>query len=126
MTQQPTASASDILQLIPADWLSQKQDEYLTLTEKITFTLIQVAAAQAKWKGPLKSPSDYEALFAAEAARLQKTVSEIKALFHQAASIKAKEQVFEKHFGSLIPRDAAGNPVIPKADLARFVRASNL
>src|SRR3989339_89520 len=116
----------EIAQLIPPDWLTQQQADYLTLTEKIAFTLIQVAAAQVKWKGPLKTPADYETFFRAEAVRLQKNTSEIKAMFHQAASIKAKEQVFEKHFASLIPRDNQGYPLVPKAALARFVRESQV
>ena len=116
----------DLAHLIPIDWLQQKKGEYLILTEKITFTLIRIAAAKVKWKHPLTSSVEYTAFFEAEAARLQKKLPEIKAWFHQAASIKAKEQVFEKHFASLIPRDNQGNPLVPKAALARFVRESQV
>ena len=116
----------DLAHLIPMDWLQQKKGEYLILIEKITFTLIRIAAAKVKWKHPLTSSVEYTAFFEAEAARLQKKLPEIKAWFHQAASIKAKEQVFEKHFAQLIPRDAAGNPLIPRAQIAKFVHQSHL
>lgn len=107
--------------LIPANWLDPFYNEYLSLNEKITTTLVQVKAHERRWGKMLHRPQDFEEFFAAEAEKLGKTVEEIKGFFQQIAQTKAKEQVFEKHYGHLVPRDAQGHPKISRKALDGIV-----
>ncbi|OGH00489.1 MAG: hypothetical protein A2600_05695 [Candidatus Lambdaproteobacteria bacterium RIFOXYD1_FULL_56_27] len=103
--------------LIPTDWLAPYYNEYLSLNEKITTTLIQVTAHQRQWGKTLHRPQDFEEFFEAEAEVLGKSVEEIKGFFQQIAQTKAKEQVFEKHYGHLVPKDEKGHPKINRKAL---------
>ena len=110
-----------ILEQLPSDWLQQHWDEYLSLNEKIAMTVIQVKAHERRWPKPLHKPEDFDEFFAAEADRFGKTKEQIKGFFQQIAQTKAKEQVFEEHFGHLIPRDESGKPLIERSALDSIV-----
>ncbi|MDT8448286.1 MAG: hypothetical protein RRB13_15435 [bacterium] len=114
-------TARSILEQLPKDWLEQHWTEYLKLNERILVTLVQVKAHEISWQQTLNRPEDFESFFQAEAKRLAKKPDEIRGFFQQIAQSKAREQIFEKHFGHLVPRDAAGNPTVTRKDLEPIV-----
>ncbi len=111
---------------LPKDWLDQHKAEYLELAEKLTITNIRLKALELKWVGPFETKEDYHAFYASEAKRLDFSVDEIKAFFHQSALLKAKEQVFDQHYGELVPRNDEGKSLLSLKKLMELVHSAEL
>ncbi|MDX2469046.1 MAG: hypothetical protein QNL04_00555 [SAR324 cluster bacterium] len=111
---------------LPKDWLEQHKAEFLELAEKLTITNIRLKALELKWEGPFDAPADYLAFYESEAKRLGFTVDEIKSFFHQAAILKAKEQVFDQHYGELVPRSDDGKSLLSLKKLMELVHSAEL
>jgi len=109
---------------LPADWLQIHRVEYMTLVEKIIYTVIKVEAGQQQWGKQIVSREDYQEFFESEAVRHQKKPEEIRGFFYQMAQFKAKEQIFEDNYADLVPRDENKNSLIPRKDLERFVHSA--
>lgn len=114
-------SSKEILKQIPKNWLEPYWTEYLQLNERILMTLVQVKAHESGFKSQLARPEDFQSFFESEAEKFGKQPDEIKGFFQQIAQTKAKEQIFEKHYSHLIPRDAAGNPQVSRKELEPIV-----
>lgn len=108
---------------LPETWLSDHYQEYLELLEKITYSLIQLKAGEMGWKKKLEEIEEFDEFFASESKRLGYTKDEIKGFFAQIGQSKAKEQVFEKHYADLVPKDEQGRSLIPKSKLEEFVHS---
>ena len=111
----------DLEALIPEGWLEEHWTEYLSINERITLTVIRVKASQRRWPVPLVRPQDFEDFFKAEADKFGTTVGDIKGFIGEIAQTKAKEQVFQKYYGALIPKDSQGKPLITRKDLDPYL-----
>ena len=111
---------------LPADWLEQHRETYLELAERLTIANIRLKAVELKWDQPFDKPEDYLKFFEAEAKRLDFSVDQIKGFFHQAAQNKAKEQIFEKNFGDLVPRNSEGKSLLDRNQLLELVHAGKI
>lgn len=110
--------------LIPADWLDHHRQEYIELSEKITRTIMMAEAANKGWKTPLTKLSDFQAFISSEAEEKGISQEKIRRFLMDAGKIKARNNIFEKYYIPLLPKDDKGTCTVSKKVVLDFIRFS--
>lgn len=114
----------DIKELIPEDWLIKHWQEYIHLSEKIAKTIMLTKSAEKGWKTPLKTDEDYDDFCDNEAKDLGVTPDKVRAFLMDAGKVKARNTVFDKYYGELLPKDDTGAYLIPQNLVLQFIEES--
>ncbi len=112
----------EMKEIIPVDWLDQHRQEYIDLAEKITRTIIMAEAANKGWQKPLTDMADFEAFIASEARDKEMSEVKIRQFLMDAGKIKARNNLFEKYYVPLLPKDDEGKCMVSKKQVLEFIR----
>ncbi|NQU66086.1 MAG: hypothetical protein HQ517_17645 [SAR324 cluster bacterium] len=110
--------------MISADWLDQYRHEYIELSEKITKTIMMAEAVNKGWKTPLTQFSEFEAFITSEAEEKGLPREKIRRFLMDAGKIKARNNIFEKYYTPLLPKDDSGKCTVSKKVILDFIRSS--
>ncbi len=114
----------EIADIVPGNWLTQHQEEYIEITAKITKTIMFSEAINRQWPKPMKTREDFDVFFEAEAKEKGKTAKEIEFFMIQAGKFKAQIYIFDKYFVPLFPKNEAGKCKAAKSEVLNFIQYS--
>jgi len=114
----------EIKKLVPTDWLKKHWQEYIHLSEKIAKTIMLTKSAEKGWKTPLRTEEDHANFCKNEAKDLDVTPEKVGAFLIDAGKVKARNTVFDKYYGNLLPKDDTGKYLIPQKLILQFIEES--
>lgn len=112
---------AEIEAVVPLDWLDHHREEYIELCEKIMKTIIMAEAANKGWQKPPKSMADIEAFIEIEAKDRDFPAEQVRQYLLDAGKIKARNQLFEKHYLPMLPKNSKGECRVSREVILKFI-----